>query len=188
MPCSYDQCRDAERTFDAKAIYQKSALTLEQVRNEGRLPCVVSGDWRLFEDRKGKPGWIAQERGATLGFDLTFGNSPRVVISFLRSYEKLGAVKIGFAADGAQGDRLNTVDGAQYSIDGIWPQGTMPPGDGGRVSQVHSLALNVQQAEVQQRHGDAAMVGFSIQPFSQRRLLITLERSGKFKLLSVVSC
>jgi hypothetical protein len=136
----------------------------------------------------GKPGWIAQERGATLGFDLTFGNSPRVVISFLRSYEQLGAVTIGFAAAGSEGDGLSAIAGAKYSIDGIWPQGTMPPGDGGRVSQVHSLALNVQQAQVQQRHGDAAMVGFGILPFSQRRLLIQLERTGKFKILSVVSC
>ena len=95
---------------------------------------------------------------------------------------------IGFAADGAKGDRLNTVEGATYSIDGIWPQGTMPPDDGGRVSQVHSLALNVQQAQVQQRHGDAAMVGFGVRPNSQRRLLIQLKGSGKFKILSVVSC
>lgn len=181
LSCSYDQCRDAESAFDAKKLYsEQSGL--------GRMPHVVSGDWRLFEDRVGKPGWIAQERGATLGFDLTFGNSPRVVISFLRSYEQLGAVTIGFAAAGSEGDGLSAIAGAKYSIDGIWPQGTMPPGDGGRVSQVHSLALNVQQAQVQQRHGDAAMVGFGILPFSQRRLLIQLERTGKFKILSVVSC
>ena len=186
--CRYDQCRDAERTFDAKTLFAEGQLALEQDRKTSILPEVVSGDWRLYEDREGKPGWIAHEQGATLGFDLIFGNSPRVVVSFLRSYEKLGAVTIGFAADGADGDRLNTVEGATYSIDGIWPKRTMPPGDGGRVSQVHSLALNVQQAQVQQRHGDAAMVGFGVKPFSQRRLLIQLEKSGKFKILSVVSC
>ena len=187
LPCSYDQCREAKSTFDARALY--SELGLEQTRqNIGVVPRIVNGDWRLFEDRKNKPGWIAQERGATLAFDLAFGTSPRVVISFLRSYEKLGSVTIGFAADGANGDRLNTIDGAKYTIDGIWPQGTMPPGDGERVSQVHSLALNVQQTQMQQRHGDGGIVGFGIQPFSQRRLLVQIERGGKFKILSVVSC
>jgi hypothetical protein len=133
-----------------------------------------------------------QEAGATLRFGLTFGASPRVVFTFLRSYEQLGSVTVGFAA--AAGDEAgkqqsrNKVAGAVYEIDGIWPEGTMPPGDGGRVSQVHSLALNVQQAEVQQRHGDAAMVGFGVQPFSHRSLLVRLNQPGKFKILSVVSC
>jgi hypothetical protein len=108
-----------------------------------------------------------QEAGATLRFGLTFGASPRVVFTFLRSYEQLGSVTVGFAA--AAGDEAgkqqsrNKVAGAVYEIDGIWPEGTMPPGDGGRVSQVHSLALNVQQAEVQQRH-DGRLWGAAVQP------------------------
>jgi hypothetical protein len=73
------------------------------------------------------------------------------VFTFLRSYEQLGSVMVGFAAAGDEAGKQqsrNKVAGAVYEIDAIWTEGTMPPGDGGRVSQVHSLALNVQQAEV----------------------------------------
>jgi hypothetical protein len=32
------------------------------------------------------------------------------------------------------------------------------------------------------------MVGFGVQPFSHRSLLVRLNQLGKFKILSVVSC
>ena len=64
-----------------------------------------------------------QEAGATLRFGLTFGASPRVVFTFLRSYEQLGSVTIGFAAAGDEAGKRqsrNKVAGAVYEVDGIW--------------------------------------------------------------------
>lgn len=183
----YDQCRTPSTSYDAKALMH---LSRHQAKHpSGNHPKAVKGDWRLYEDRKDKPGWIAEEEGSILRFDLAFGASPRVVLTFLRSYEELGSVEVGFAGPVGVGEtNPNRIAGSSYEIDGIWPEGTMPPGNAGKVSQVHSLAFNVQQTEVQQRHGDAAMVGFGIKPFSHRGMVVKVKRPGKFKILSIVSC
>eukprot|EP00929_Paragymnodinium_shiwhaense_P103163 TRINITY_DN66479_c0_g1_i1.p1 TRINITY_DN66479_c0_g1~~TRINITY_DN66479_c0_g1_i1.p1 ORF type:complete len:588 (+),score=78.69 TRINITY_DN66479_c0_g1_i1:170-1933(+) len=58
------------------------------------VPTVNSGNWRLFEDRAGKPGWIATEPGSTLWFPVRLNQqgerySHVVSISWLASYEGL---------------------------------------------------------------------------------------------------
>jgi len=55
-------------------------------------PLVVSGDWRLYEDRKNKPGWIATKPSSTIQFSVTLSCFPTVGISYLRSYEGVGKV------------------------------------------------------------------------------------------------
>ena len=122
------------------------------------------------------------------------GKSDNEVMRFCQSFMTELYRHVGEDTDVPAGDigvgetDSNRIEGSSYEIDGIWPEGTMPPGGAGKVSQVHSLAFNVQQTEVQQRHGDAAMVGFGIKPFSHRRMVVKVKRPGKFKILSVVSC
>ena len=64
---------------------------------------VVIGNWTLYEDHPGKPGWIAswlnlknEREGPTLRFRLQFGDRPRVAVSFLRSYAGFGLAKLIF--------------------------------------------------------------------------------------------
>ena len=55
---------------------------------------MISGDWRLYEDRPGKPGWIATTPNATLEFPLRFGGLPRATLAYTQGYAA--------AADAAQ--------------------------------------------------------------------------------------
>merc|ERR1711983_411521 len=52
-------------------------------------PQVLEGDWRLYEDRPGKPGWIAEAEGSRLRFPLEFGAHPTLTVTFLRSYQNI---------------------------------------------------------------------------------------------------
>ncbi len=70
-------------------------------------PSDVLGNWRLFEDRHGKPGWIATEVGQKIVFNVTFGQTPSLAISYMRSYSLFGSAEF----------RLN---GNSYTIDGHW--------------------------------------------------------------------
>ena len=51
-----------------------------------------TGNWSLYEDVAGKPGWIATLEGkvaSKLRFRLKFGNSTKLSIEYLRSYQVL---------------------------------------------------------------------------------------------------
>merc|ERR1719356_751843 len=59
----------------------------------GVQPEVISGNWKFFEDRLGRPGWIATGRGSRIRFLVRFGSAPVLTISFLRSYQGVGRAK-----------------------------------------------------------------------------------------------
>ena len=50
----------------------------------------LDGSWRLYEDRPGKPGWIAQKRGDWLTFPVRFSAKPSLIVSYLRTYSNIG--------------------------------------------------------------------------------------------------
>merc|ERR1712039_1162646 len=55
----------------------------------------VDGSWRLFTDVPNKPGWIAQGNITDwLVFPVSFGPNPKLSITYLRSYEKLGEAEV----------------------------------------------------------------------------------------------
>eukprot|EP00929_Paragymnodinium_shiwhaense_P013370 TRINITY_DN121231_c0_g1_i1.p1 TRINITY_DN121231_c0_g1~~TRINITY_DN121231_c0_g1_i1.p1 ORF type:complete len:598 (-),score=78.00 TRINITY_DN121231_c0_g1_i1:735-2528(-) len=77
------------------SYYSAATAFAEETRATSALPTVVSGDWQLFEDRKGKPGWIATKPDATIRFPIqvdTRGMREQHVltISWLTSYEGVG--------------------------------------------------------------------------------------------------
>lgn len=78
------------------------------------------GSWKLYEDRPGKPGWIADgSRGhSVLSFPVQFGSARRLIISYLRSYEGLGKanVSVGTYAGRFSGKG----DGKEFMLDGHW--------------------------------------------------------------------
>eukprot|EP00929_Paragymnodinium_shiwhaense_P008095 TRINITY_DN112022_c0_g1_i1.p1 TRINITY_DN112022_c0_g1~~TRINITY_DN112022_c0_g1_i1.p1 ORF type:complete len:678 (-),score=109.81 TRINITY_DN112022_c0_g1_i1:382-2415(-) len=68
-------------------------------------PKVISGDWKLIEERKGKPGWIATTPGAVIHFpletDMKGGKMYHAVtISWLTSYEGVTNAKARLIPDG----------------------------------------------------------------------------------------
>lgn len=69
----------------------------------------LGGTWKLFEDRPGKPGWIASVPHATHRFNVTFGAKPALGISYLRSYSSVGNAQI-------------TLNGVTDSLVGYWVQ------------------------------------------------------------------
>ena len=66
-----------------------------------KLPHVRTsrGNWSVLEDRPGKPGWISDGAvGSSIGFDLTFGPSPRALIVFEQGYEGFGDARVSMGA------------------------------------------------------------------------------------------
>ena len=55
---------------------------------------VVQGNWSLYEDRAGKPGFITTgPRFSTIEFQVAFGAQPRISLVYDRSYEGFGKVR-----------------------------------------------------------------------------------------------
>ena len=67
--------------------------------SDGGTPSIVSG-WRYFADRPNKYGWIAEQVGARIGFELRFGAAPRFCLTYLRSYERVGRIEISMPSTG----------------------------------------------------------------------------------------
>jgi len=79
----------------------------------------ISGDWKLMEDRKGKPGWISMEKNSTIEFDIKLGGNPRLMFGFLKGYEKLGSVELSF--DGQTNKHTKSGIYHKFTIQGIDP-------------------------------------------------------------------
>ena len=50
--------------------------------------------WILYEERRGKVGWVTNTSGSTLRFELNFGASPRLTVVYVRGYEGFGSAKM----------------------------------------------------------------------------------------------
>lgn len=178
-------------------------------------PRVRSGNWTLYADRVGKPGWITTgPPGSSLEFDLAFGAAPRVTLTYLRGYdEALGTVEL----------RMKSVrmplgaDGAPRPLPRVqlWRRHHARlralRSDGVRVSQTAVLAIKADDERMQNFAMDrtwtpafSGVIGFGIPPYSRATLSITLPcercnctapagpgsvgRGCKFKVLAVVAC
>lgn len=63
----------------------------------GKDEMVKDGRWELREDRKDKAGWISSLKNSIIEFDVIFGSSnPRLIVGYLKSYEKMGKVTVSF--------------------------------------------------------------------------------------------
>ena len=140
------------------------------------LQTPVGVDWELVEDRVGKPGWISLSSNAQISFLLTFGAHPRLIVSFLRSYENLGNALLFF--DDLP-DKIVILDGLVAAQDE-------------RYSQYFAINFEVDRTDCfQQEHGDSGCYGFGIRPFSSHVLKIHAQARGdifKFKIVSIVAC
>ena len=137
---------------------------------------LATGGWRLFEDRPGKPGWIATGPG-TLSFNLSFGPVPRLMLTYLKSYEGMRDVHMHFS--GAP-ERVVTLSGLQDARGGL------------NVSQTFLHVFpTLSEWAFHPELGTAAVCGFNIHSGENRTLYLDVPDDGvvgKFKLISVSSC
>lgn len=131
------------------------------------LPAPQGTGWRLYEDRPGKPGWIAERKGSKIRFPLRFGRSPTLLVTYLRSYEALGkaTLKVGGLPIGDPTGFSGWKEGEP--LDGLWADALH-----GNTSQAESLFLRLE----------------GIAPDTSADVEAELVEGPKFKLLDVVSC
>lgn len=160
----YHSCLSPLRIFDARMA----------IRGKGLQPTIHSG-WRLFEDRPGKPGWIATTPGAKIQFQLEFGSEKLIAITFLKSYESMGIAQL-FLDDG----------GEKEVVDGLYSDKAL------RVSQSHTIWIQLTRGR-NPGGFDGGGEGFTAKIGRQANLTVVLldsKRKGmsKFKVLEVTSC
>ena len=140
---------------------------------EGACPGLVrrAGGWRCYADRIDKPtGFIATDAGATAEFSVRMSRLGRVVLSYLRSYEGMGRVRLAL---NGQYDSENAT-----TLDGRWESTT---------SQTHATVL--MNADLP----GGEKLSLSARYPSEVRLGLRFEGGGpeakaKFKLLSLQTC
>ena len=133
-------------------------------------PKILAGNWTLYEDRPGKPGWISTEPGSVMQVELCFRQNPTFTFTYLRSYEKLGAGRI-------------FLNGRNVTIPGKWSGAA-------KVSQSETFFSNA--AEDFFRPNFQSVVGFNVKPNSTLQMRIENLRVGasdnKMKVIEILSC
>ena len=78
-------CTHPKTAYRAHAAFAASSSS---TTTKPPLPVVFRGDWKLYEDRAGKPGWITTgPTRSTIEFNLTFGAQPSLAFSYLISHD-----------------------------------------------------------------------------------------------------
>ena len=143
---------------------------------------VPRGTWGLYEDRKGKPGWISTgPNGSTIEFGVRFGRAPRLTFAYTLGYVGFAKVAIGFGKYNSEGrERIKIIDGLRY--------------DGVNVTQAATVDLDVGHI----MHGSrldlaGGVAGWAIKPYAEERFRIRLicnsnAECGKFKILGLRAC
>eukprot|EP00747_Dinoflagellata_sp_TGD_P085633 gnl/TRDRNA2_/TRDRNA2_162953_c0_seq1.p1 gnl/TRDRNA2_/TRDRNA2_162953_c0~~gnl/TRDRNA2_/TRDRNA2_162953_c0_seq1.p1 ORF type:complete len:489 (+),score=36.85 gnl/TRDRNA2_/TRDRNA2_162953_c0_seq1:103-1569(+) len=164
--------------FPACSMPLSSFQTIH-IKNSSQGVPSMKGDWRLYEDRPGKPGWIAEVPGSIIDFPLRFGQSPRFAVTWLRSYEGLGKA------------RLSMNGHNKFVLDGIWPHNYLD-----HVSQSYSMWFQADTSNDQsgdEGNPEGVCNGFDIGPNSNHTLSVEIldapdRPAHKMKLISVLSC
>ena len=66
-------CEKPLTQYDSLEIASVSVGNDKSIEHE-KLP-VLSGDWKLYEDRPGKPGWISTELDSIASFEVAVSRS-----------------------------------------------------------------------------------------------------------------
>ena len=136
---------------------------------------ITMNAWKLEEDRPGKPGWITYSDSSRIAYDVRFGERPRLMVTWLRSYAGLGNVRM-------------TLNGRSVILPGLWSQAQL------HVSQAFMHTFQVQRNELQTNIGLSGVLGFSILPNTNHVLTfettpdVQIGNSSKFKIISISTC
>jgi len=135
-------------------------------------PTIASGDWQLIEDKKGKPGWIATARGATIIFPVQLDKIGALTVSYLTSYEGVGKAEAKLRPASAPGKT-----GGSATLNGRVVE---------HFSQVRSEFFGLNSMN------PGGLLDCPKDPDHMYELLITLPpdmpASTKFKIVEVTSC
>jgi len=153
--------------------------------NEGAAPIAISAGWRRYEDRPGKPGWIA-EPDATEDADIMFavrcGDMHVIGIEYLESYEGMGSVHVTFEElKGAVQIFEQAYDTAHLETLDREVLHSQNEVIDGRCTQQNSLRKTREFKFHCARHGMFTSV-------VKVKFLHTPQSGGKFKIVSVYSC
>ena len=164
------------------------------------VTCERAAGCRLYADRANKPGWIleaAQPRQRpTVTFPVRFGAQPRLLISYLRSYEALatrssrsrgrapsanGASTIGhpYTLVGRHALRTSQATSEFFEASSTFAQDVAPTAESALEGRAHL--------------GNARGAGFAVPPNTSGFATVRLRRpsssaASRFKVLAVVSC
>jgi hypothetical protein len=179
-------------TCDSPTTFYSALELIGRAKRGEVLEGIEAHNWPLTEDRANKPGFIAESSDAEIKFAVRFGDVPRLILTYLRSYEGLGNAQMSFVGipfppelgGAASGDR-------SILLEGLYARGS--PELAAHVSQSFLLSLQVQQDAFQVEVGTGGLdgvVGFGINPGSSHTLRFKASGKGphKFKLLTVTAC
>ena len=131
----------------------------------------LARNWTCYSDRPNKPsGFITSTVGATLSLRLNIKRGRKVIIGFLRSYERMGSVRFALLDQGVGWVEAST---DAITLDGAWDSHT---------SQAQAAVIDI----------NTKLWGNVSKRQSTRTLGIRFEggpgAAAKFKVLSVESC
>ena len=144
-------------------------------------PVFSSGDWASREDVPGKLGWIGESFDKSVnhavGFAVNFSADPRLEVSFLKTYERIGRVTMFLGRRGFSIERPEEAV-ASYVLDGMHEARHSIPQT---VAFMHKAKGKKNQARVlpdEVGKGEYTLVF----------LLDMTAKHPKFKLLEIASC
>ena len=162
------------------------------------------GNWSLYEDVPGKPGWISDgPGGGSISFALRFGNAPLAVLTYLLGYDRsLGEVEVRLQG-GARGSSM-----VPPSIKSRVAKFDARREDGIRVTVPNTVVMDVASAKFHNyaylpnhnagtRYGGGdSLTGFSVKPNQNVTFKLTkvcntyrgyVNGTCKFKVLSLIT-
>jgi hypothetical protein len=97
LPKPFSNKRELEQvavcTVPLSSYSARDQLITATAIPNGQSP-ILGGDWRLFEDKAGRPGWISTKKNSTISFQVRFGDPPSLLITHLKSYEGFGKAEL----------------------------------------------------------------------------------------------
>jgi hypothetical protein len=177
----YQSCSHPTTYHFAKELFRNTEND-EGVEIDSR-PVVKRGDWKLFEDMPGRPGWISKLAGSIISFPVRFGTLPFLSVAYLRSYANIGNAT--FRIEDSKGNVQ-----VEARLDGHWDQ---------RYSLPHVLNFHSNKA-CKTMCSDCGMASAKFRTDCNMRSLQNgtynvvfevdggLEDGSKVKLLSVSTC
>ena len=119
----------------------------------------------LYEDRPGKPGYICVD-DQSMSFDIQFGASPRIMVTYLQSYTSIGDAKL-------------TINGVSVLLSGK---------NTNHVSQTKTTFFYAERKENQGHYKMIGLQGFGVKPHSKHIARISSVDGNKIKIISLISC
>jgi hypothetical protein len=178
-------------TCDSPTTFYSALELIGRAKRGEALEGIEAHNWPLTEDRANKPGFIAESSDAEIKFAVRFGTNPRLILTYLRSYEGLGNVQMSFVGIPFPPE----LGGAASGIRLIELKGLYAPDSAdfaAHVSQTFLASFQVHQEGFQDYLGLDGVLGWGIQPGSSHTLRFKAvggpSDPHKFKLITITAC